>query len=143
MAPLRNGPDTMEMPRFWHPRMNWVGPAGIGIGTGFGIAGFRNCRYIFFLNGMPNWRGGMSKRSSTTSSAASTTPGWTCLHGCASSTKPGCRDRHPSPHPRSEASRSGERHPRELASSRRRRINLPADSAVPTRLYRPPPGVYR
>ena len=53
--PGQGGPEVMEMPRFWHPRMNWYGPAGIG--TGRGIEGFRNWHQIPFLNGMPD-RGG-------------------------------------------------------------------------------------
>ena len=45
-------PDAMEMPRYWHPKMNWYGPAGIG--TGRGISGFRNWHQIPFLAGMPD-----------------------------------------------------------------------------------------
>lgn len=50
--PSQGGPEVMEMPRFWHKRMNWYGPAGIG--TGRGIAGFRNWHQIPFLNAMPD-----------------------------------------------------------------------------------------
>jgi len=50
--PAQGGPDVMEMARFWHPRMNWYGPAGIG--TARGIAGFRNWHQIPFLNAMPD-----------------------------------------------------------------------------------------
>ncbi|WP_068115924.1 ester cyclase [Tropicimonas marinistellae] len=50
--PSQGGPDVMEMNRFWHERMNWYGPSGIG--TGRGIAGFRNWHQIPFLNGMPD-----------------------------------------------------------------------------------------
>ena len=50
--PSQGGAEVMEMPRFWHPRMNWYGPAGIG--TGRGIEGFRNWHQIPFLNGMPD-----------------------------------------------------------------------------------------
>ena len=50
--PSQGGPEVMEMERFWHPRMNWYGPAGIG--TGRGIAGFRDWHQIPFLNGMPD-----------------------------------------------------------------------------------------
>ena len=50
--PAQGGPEVMEMERFWHPRMNWYGPSGIG--TGRGIAGFRNWHQIPFLNGMPD-----------------------------------------------------------------------------------------
>lgn len=50
--PSQGGPEVMEMQRFWHPRMNWYGPSGIG--TGRGIAGFRNWHQIPFLNAMPD-----------------------------------------------------------------------------------------
>ncbi len=50
--PAQGGPEVMEMARFWHPRMNWYGPAGIG--TARGIAGFRNWHQIPFLNAMPD-----------------------------------------------------------------------------------------
>ncbi len=50
--PSQGGAEVMEMPRFWHARMNWYGPGGIG--TGRGIAGFRNWHQIPFLNGMPD-----------------------------------------------------------------------------------------
>jgi len=43
---------SMQMEDFWHERMNWYGPAGIG--TGRGISGFRNWHQIPFLNGMPD-----------------------------------------------------------------------------------------
>jgi len=50
--PSEGGPETMELERFWHPRMNWYGPSGIG--TGRGIEGFRNWHQIPFLNAMPD-----------------------------------------------------------------------------------------
>lgn len=50
--PSLGGPEVMEMERFWHPRMNWYGPSGIG--TGRGIKGFRNWHQIPFLNAMPD-----------------------------------------------------------------------------------------
>ena len=50
--PGQGGPEVMEMARFWHPKMNWYGPAGIG--TGRGIAGFRNWHQIPFLRAMPD-----------------------------------------------------------------------------------------
>ena len=50
--PAQGGPDVMELDRFWHPEMNWYGPAGIG--TARGIAGFRNWHQIPFLNAMPD-----------------------------------------------------------------------------------------
>ena len=50
--PLEGGAEIMELERFWHPRMNWYGPSGIG--TGRGIAGFRNWHQIPFINAMPD-----------------------------------------------------------------------------------------
>lgn len=50
--PLEGGPEVMEMERYWHPRMNWYGPSGIG--TGRGIGGFRNWHQIPFLSAMPD-----------------------------------------------------------------------------------------
>ncbi len=50
--PAQGGPEVMEMERFWHPKMNWYGPAGIG--TCRGISGFRNWHQIPFLNAMPD-----------------------------------------------------------------------------------------
>lgn len=50
--PAEAGPEAMELERFWHPRMNWYGPAGIG--TGRGIPGFRHWHQIPFLNAMPD-----------------------------------------------------------------------------------------
>ena len=48
----RQGPEAMEMERFWHEKMTWYGPAGIG--TGRGIAGFRHWHQIPFLRAMPD-----------------------------------------------------------------------------------------
>jgi predicted ester cyclase len=50
--PQQGGPEIMQLPRFWHPRLNWYGPAGIG--TGRGIAGFRHWHQIPFLRAMPD-----------------------------------------------------------------------------------------
>ena len=50
--PSQGGPEVMELERFWHPKMNWYGPAGIG--TNRGIAGFRHWHQIPFLNAMPD-----------------------------------------------------------------------------------------
>jgi predicted ester cyclase len=44
--------EAMELERFWHPKMTWYGPAGIG--TARGILGFRNWHQIPFLNAMPD-----------------------------------------------------------------------------------------
>ena len=54
--PSEGGPEIMQAESFWHPRMNWYGPAGIG--TARGIAGFRAWHQIPFLNAMPDRRGG-------------------------------------------------------------------------------------
>jgi len=50
--PAEGGPEVMELERFWHPRMNWYGPAGIG--TARGVSGFRHWHQIPFLNAMPD-----------------------------------------------------------------------------------------
>lgn len=50
--PAKGGPEVMQMERFWHPKMNWYGPAGIG--TGRGVDGFRNWHQIPFLRAMPD-----------------------------------------------------------------------------------------
>ncbi|WP_096869851.1 ester cyclase [Phaeobacter piscinae] len=50
--PAQGGPEVMQMERFWHPRFNWYGPAGIG--TARGVSGFRNWHQIPFLNAMPD-----------------------------------------------------------------------------------------
>jgi len=50
--PAEGGPEVMQMPRFWHPKMTWYGPAGIGAARG--IAGFRNWHQIPFLSAMPD-----------------------------------------------------------------------------------------
>lgn len=50
--PSQGGPEMMEMDRYWHEKMNWYGPAGIG--TGRGVEGFRKWHQIPFLAGMPD-----------------------------------------------------------------------------------------
>lgn len=50
--PAQGGPEVMDLPRFWHERMNWYGPAGIG--SARGVAGFRNWHQIPFLRAMPD-----------------------------------------------------------------------------------------
>lgn len=50
--PAESDPRVMQLERYWHPRFNWYGPAGIG--TGRGIAGFRNWHQIPFLSAMPD-----------------------------------------------------------------------------------------
>lgn len=50
--PAQGGPEVMDLERFWHARMTWYGPAGIG--TCRGIRGFRNWHQIPFLAAMPD-----------------------------------------------------------------------------------------
>ncbi len=50
--PLQGGPELMKMEQYWHPKMNWYGPSGIG--TCRGIDGFRQWHQIPFLNAMPD-----------------------------------------------------------------------------------------
>ena len=50
--PSKGGPEVMEMEKYWHPRMSWYGPSGIG--TCRGIDGFRNWHQIPFLKAMPD-----------------------------------------------------------------------------------------
>jgi predicted ester cyclase len=50
------GAGAMELQRFWHPRMTWYGPAGIG--SVRRLSGFRNWHQIPFLNAIPDRSGG-------------------------------------------------------------------------------------
>jgi predicted ester cyclase len=50
--PSQGGPEVMKLEQYWHPQVNWYGPAGIG--TGRGIAGFRHWHQAPFLRGMPD-----------------------------------------------------------------------------------------
>ena len=50
--PSKGGPEVMEMEKYWHQRMSWYGPSGIG--TCRGIDGFRNWHQIPFLKAMPD-----------------------------------------------------------------------------------------
>lgn len=50
--PADPDPAVMNLPHYWHPRVNWYGPAGIG--TARGIAGFRHWHQIPFLRAMPD-----------------------------------------------------------------------------------------
>lgn len=61
--PSAGGPEIMQAERFWHPRMNWYGPAGIGAARG--IAGFRHWHQIPFLKAMPDRKGGTSGQFSS------------------------------------------------------------------------------
>ncbi len=55
------GTEAMRLHEFWHPKMNWYGPAGIG--SNRRLSGFRNWHQIPFLDGMPD-------RTSDTASGA-------------------------------------------------------------------------
>ena len=46
------GTEAMGLERYWHPHMNWYGPAGIG--SSRRITGFRNWHQIPFLKGLPD-----------------------------------------------------------------------------------------
>lgn len=48
------GVKAMELERFWHPKMVWYGPAGIG--SSRRVSGFRNWHQKPFLGGMPDRR---------------------------------------------------------------------------------------
>ena len=50
--PADPDPAVMELEKFWHPRSNWYGPAGIG--TNRGKAGFRNWHQLPFLRATPD-----------------------------------------------------------------------------------------
>ena len=50
--PGNPNPEVMNLDKYWHPRFNWYGPAGIG--TARGISGFRHWHQIPFLRGMPD-----------------------------------------------------------------------------------------
>ncbi len=45
-------PESMKLPLYWHEKMMWYGPSGIG--TGRGIAEFRHFHQIPFLKAMPD-----------------------------------------------------------------------------------------
>ena len=52
---LRNSPqgvEAMQLDRYWHPKMNWYGPAGIG--SMRRVSGFRNWHQKPFLKAMPD-----------------------------------------------------------------------------------------
>lgn len=53
------GVEAMRLADYWHPRCDWYGPSGIG--TGRGIAGFRNWHQIPFLNAMPDRVGSLGE----------------------------------------------------------------------------------
>lgn len=48
----QEGVEAMKLDRYWHPKMMWYGPAGIG--SMRRISGFRNWHQAPFLKAMPN-----------------------------------------------------------------------------------------
>jgi predicted ester cyclase len=50
--PREGGPEVMELERYWHSKLMWYGPAGIG--TARGVDGFRHHHQIPFLRAMPD-----------------------------------------------------------------------------------------
>jgi predicted ester cyclase len=46
------GVDAMQLDRYWHPKMNWYGPSGIG--SMRRISGFRSWHQIPFLKALPD-----------------------------------------------------------------------------------------
>ena len=46
------GVEAMQLDKYWHPKMNWYGPAGIG--SSRRLTGFRAWHQIPFLAGLPN-----------------------------------------------------------------------------------------
>ena len=50
--PENPDPRIMNLEHYWHPQVNWYGPAGIG--TSRGLTGFRHWHQIPFLKGMPD-----------------------------------------------------------------------------------------
>lgn len=51
--------EAMQLDKYWHPKMNWYGPAGIG--TARGINGFRHHHQAPFLAAMPDRRAALEK----------------------------------------------------------------------------------
>lgn len=45
-------PEAMELEKYWHPKMNWYGPSGIG--TNRLIQGFRRLHQTSFVEAMPD-----------------------------------------------------------------------------------------
>ena len=52
LHPENPDPKIMNLDKYWHPKFNWYGPAGIGACRG--VSGFRHWHQIPFLRGMPN-----------------------------------------------------------------------------------------
>ncbi len=56
--PLHGDPDVMRLEKYWHPKMIWYGPAGIG--SMRRIAGFRRWHQIPFLKALPDRKGAVT-----------------------------------------------------------------------------------
>ena len=76
------GVAAMQLERYWHPKMNWYGPAGIG--TARGLTAFRNWHQIPFLNGMPNRRGTGGKGEFFADGDYVAVSGWPNMHATIS-----------------------------------------------------------
>lgn len=57
--PRSGGPEVMNLEKYWHPKMIWYGPAGIG--SMRRISGFRHWHQIPFLKAMPDRHGAVTK----------------------------------------------------------------------------------
>jgi len=53
------GHEAMELQSYWHPKMSWYGPSGIG--SNRRLSGFRNWHQIPFLKAMPDREGGIGE----------------------------------------------------------------------------------
>lgn len=69
---------SMGQERFWHPKMMWYGPAGIG--TTRGLKGFEDLHQRPFLRALPDRRGGDHKARFAEGDYACST-GWPSLRG--------------------------------------------------------------
>ena len=56
--PAEGGREVMQMEKYWHPKMMWYGPAGIG--SMRRIWGFAKWHGIPFLKAMPDRKGAVS-----------------------------------------------------------------------------------
>jgi predicted ester cyclase len=73
----RQGLLTMPQVQFWHPRMMWYGPCGIG--TTRGLQGFVDYHQLPFRTAFPNRRGG-DHYVQIGDGAYSATGGWPSIH---------------------------------------------------------------
>ncbi len=55
----QGGHSAMNLEQYWHPKMSWYGPAGIG--SNRRISGFRTFHQIPFLKAMPDREGGIGE----------------------------------------------------------------------------------